>query len=360
METFKLYVNGTYIGSGSKWKTLYEFDISSYAVPGLNVICVDAGTKNSKGFTAGIFLNETTGQTLNSESTLPNESVLDVNPADIKTFYINDNLSKTVLENVILKIEAIDNSTTLDNLKMRIRNEDHSWIDAESGWETFKMVKEWTLSVGSEEKTVFIEVIDEAKNITFAQDNITLVTGTNPGDDPESEVPDSDPGNGNEEIIIIITGLENDMSPKTEKIWNWDAGEIDQGLLFRYCIDQNPNGLPTGEYSKILTASVKDGSGDFYLHVQAKDTNGNLSAVTTVSTILDNVTPDIAVFKAGDPVDSENLLKVILSLTAADNITQTQDLKMRIRNENQTWQDAESGWETFNQTKEWTLSTGVW
>ncbi len=90
-----------------------------------------------------------------------------------------------------------------------------------------------------------------------------------------------------------ITGLSNDLIPKKSKTWNWSSDDLN--ALYRYSIDQNPDGLPEGEYSDINTATQSSGDGTYYLHVQAKDEVGNVSSVQSVSTILDNTDPIITI-----------------------------------------------------------------
>jgi hypothetical protein len=87
-----------------------------------------------------------------------------------------------------------------------------------------------------------------------------------------------------------INGLSDDPGAGKNKIWNWSANE---NCTFRFSIDQNPLWEPTGEFNSITTATKTDGNGNWYLHVQAKDLAGNLSLVKTVSTLLDNIQPQI-------------------------------------------------------------------
>jgi hypothetical protein len=87
-----------------------------------------------------------------------------------------------------------------------------------------------------------------------------------------------------------IDGLSDDPGARLNKTWRWSANE---NCTFRFSIDQNPLWEPTGEFNSITTATKTDGNGNWYLHVQAKDLAGNLSLVKTVSTLLDNIQPQI-------------------------------------------------------------------
>lgn len=89
----------------------------------------------------------------------------------------------------------------------------------------------------------------------------------------------------------VISGLTNDPIVRTTKTWTWSANET---ATFRYVIDQNPTGTPSGEYNATVSASQNIGDGTYYIHVQARDTAGNESAVVTVSVVLDNTSPTLA------------------------------------------------------------------
>ena len=87
----------------------------------------------------------------------------------------------------------------------------------------------------------------------------------------------------------VITGLSDDSTPTQSKTWIWDA---DETAVFRYNIDQNETWTPSGEFDGTKTATMSGVHGTWYIHVQAKDSAGNESSVTTVSATLIN--PPIA------------------------------------------------------------------
>ena len=80
-----------------------------------------------------------------------------------------------------------------------------------------------------------------------------------------------------------ITGLSNDPNPTQSKTWTWD---VDETATFRYRIDQDDTWTPSGEYGETKTATKNNGSGTWYLHVQAKDAAGNESGVVSASVNL--------------------------------------------------------------------------
>ncbi|TSC90080.1 MAG: Cna protein B-type protein [Microgenomates group bacterium Gr01-1014_5] len=85
-----------------------------------------------------------------------------------------------------------------------------------------------------------------------------------------------------------ILGVTDDPSPVRSKTWNWYSD--DAAASFRFVVDQNPAGVPTGAYGDIKTTTVNSGDGAFYLHVQAK-ANGIEGNVVTVYAIIDNTAP---------------------------------------------------------------------
>lgn len=92
----------------------------------------------------------------------------------------------------------------------------------------------------------------------------------------------------------VITGLANDATPTKSKTWNWDSSDVND--QFRYAIDQSATWTPTGAYGSVKTATQSAGNGTYYLHVQAKNSSGVESQVTTVSAILDNTAPSILTY----------------------------------------------------------------
>ena len=110
-------------------------------------------------------------------------------------------------------------------------------------------------------------------------------------------------------LAPTITGLSTDTTPTQEKTWTWDAGETG---TFRYAIDQNETWTPTGDFGDAKTASKGGVDGNWYLHVQAKDTAGNESGVTTVSVILDNTAPTATI--SGAPESTTNQTGATLTI----------------------------------------------
>ena len=86
-----------------------------------------------------------------------------------------------------------------------------------------------------------------------------------------------------------VIGLSNDTTAAKTKSWSWSCDQAP--CTYRSLIDQNTGTVPSGSYNSTTSASQSSGTGTFYLHVQAKDAQGNESAVVTVSAVLDNTAP---------------------------------------------------------------------
>jgi len=86
----------------------------------------------------------------------------------------------------------------------------------------------------------------------------------------------------------VVQNITDSFQPCNSITWIWHASETSQ---FRYLIDNTPDGVPTGEYTDITSATQSTGDGIYYLHVQAKDLAGKESTVQTVQVTLDNTPP---------------------------------------------------------------------
>jgi hypothetical protein len=90
-------------------------------------------------------------------------------------------------------------------------------------------------------------------------------------------------------IRPVVTSLSDIETPVHHAQWSWDA---DQPATFRYAIDQNSEWVATGDFTNNQTASISDQEGVWYLHVQAKNADGIVSEIVTVSAQLDQTAPE--------------------------------------------------------------------
>ena len=98
-----------------------------------------------------------------------------------------------------------------------------------------------------------------------------------------------------DQVPPVITGLSDDRDgiPTKHKTFSWHAKDADSSIRFRFLVDQFYDAKPLGDFSTIQSTTINEKDGIWYLHVQAKDTAGNMSAVVTVKTCLDNTKPII-------------------------------------------------------------------
>jgi len=86
-----------------------------------------------------------------------------------------------------------------------------------------------------------------------------------------------------------VTGLSDGAAVVQSMSWAWGSNEA---ATFRHVLDQNETwSNPTGELTAETSAYLGSGNGTWYLHVQARDTAGNLSDVVTVYAVFDNLAP---------------------------------------------------------------------
>ena len=88
------------------------------------------------------------------------------------TVLINNGAASTNSRTVTLKLSATDPAPASEVVQMRLRNENTTtW----TSWQAFATSKSWTLSSGAGTKTVFVQFIDRAGNISSStQDRINF------------------------------------------------------------------------------------------------------------------------------------------------------------------------------------------
>lgn len=96
---------------------------------------------------------------------------------------------------------------------------------------------------------------------------------------------------------VIGSGLVSDETPVKSKIWSWSSDD-DPNAYYRYIIDTTaaaPASWGSAVWSKTSSATIGGVDGDYYLHVQAKDSLDNMGPVKTVKAVLQNIAPDAPV-----------------------------------------------------------------
>ena len=106
-----------------------------------------------------------TGDTTTPETIAPDETPPQASLA------INNNDAATDSRDVTLNLSASDDISSQSSLSIRYKDEVSDW----SEWEGYpdSNEKAWTLSEGDGDKTVYIQVKDEAGNTSGAEDSIS-------------------------------------------------------------------------------------------------------------------------------------------------------------------------------------------
>ena len=95
----------------------------------------------------------------------------------------------------------------------------------------------------------------------------------------------------------MVMGLENDITPTQGKTWNWSSDDPATQYRWEITSEDWMDFDESGEYpygsdiTATADANTGNGTGTYYLYVQAMDVAGNESFVTSVSVILDNQAP---------------------------------------------------------------------
>jgi hypothetical protein len=121
----------------------------------------------------------------------------------------------------------------------------------------------------------------------------------------------------------VITGLTNDAVPTASKTWTWGCSET---CTYRYVINTSVATTPSGSFTSTNSATISTGSGTRYIHVQGRDSAGNLSAVVHVSAVINGAAaPDPSAWSwalsspAAASVSTDSTPQFSASGAAADN-----------------------------------------
>jgi len=121
----------------------------------------------------------------------------------------------------------------------------------------------------------------------------------------------------------VVTGLTNDATPTSSKTWTWGCSEI---CTYRYVVNTTAVTTPSGSFSATTTATQSSGNGTFYIHVQARDAAGNLSAVVHVSALINGAVapaPNLWTWTMSSPTNgsfsNDGTPQFVISGASADN-----------------------------------------
>jgi len=111
-----------------------------------------------------------------------------------------------------------------------------------------------------------------------------------------------------------ISGLSDTIEPVINKIWHWQSNE--DNCTFRYAINTSDTWTATGTFDDYTMAQKGGATGQWYLHVQAKDMAGNLSDIFTVSVAFKALRVEFAVPYV-ECFENESPVEVALKLSHA-------------------------------------------
>ena len=127
---------------------------------------------------------------------------------------------------------------------------------------------------------------------------------------------DDDPSSAHPEVI----GLTDETNPQRSHTWNWTCNKV---CTYRHVINQSRTySFPsTASYNTITTATQDTGEGEYWLHVQAKDSVFRTSSVVSVSVFLDNTPPVPSTFSLPTSSNDTTPGLTVEGLVSGDKVT---------------------------------------
>ena len=95
----------------------------------------------------------------------------------------------------------------------------------------------------------------------------------------------------------MVTGLSNSAGRGVRSVtWNWGCSDAPNPCTYRFAVVQSSSHTfaDTDPFTNVTRATQDTGDGTWYLHVEAQDAAGNISAAARVSAVLDNTGPSIS------------------------------------------------------------------
>ncbi len=243
------------------------------------------------------------------------------------TVSINSGNTITASKDVTLTLSATD--TTSSVTQMLISNT--SDFDGTT-WETYATTKFWTLTSGDGTKTVYIKYKDSAGNISEAYSDTIILDTTVPAG--TISINSAATYTTAQAVTLTITATDN-LTDVTQM-------KISESDVF--------TGATWETYSTTKSWTLASGDGAKTIYIKFRDGAGNESTTYSDTIILDTTKPVGTIVIEGG-LKYINKHEVRLTLTLTD--TNSADSQMMV-SENATF--AGSSWETFSNTKTFTLS----
>jgi phosphatidylethanolamine-binding protein (PEBP) family uncharacterized protein len=120
----------------------------------------------------------------------------------------------------------------------------------------------------------------------FAEGNVNLLASTSSANAGYSLTKDT--------VAPTVNAPANDAVVTNSKTWTWSCSGA-TSCTYRHSIDAVAVATPGGSFADTSTAVLNSGNGTFYIHIQARDPAGNVSAVAHASAILDTAAPAVAI-----------------------------------------------------------------
>ena len=90
-----------------------------------------------------------------------------------------------------------------------------------------------------------------------------------------------------------LTGLSSSSTPARSIAWTWDCADAEAEYRFIINDVEDPvSDWTSASWGTTETYTLSSGTGTFYLHIQVKDSLGNISAEAVYSAVLDNTPPE--------------------------------------------------------------------
>lgn len=234
---------------------------------------------------------------------------------------INDGASVTYTTSVKLTIDAKDDLTPSDQLEMRFSTDFKNWTD----WEKYQPYKQWGLSSGDGEKTVYVQVKDVSGNIGTAYSKIMLKTTGGGTTQDNSGVFYSTTGNPGSIVI----------DSKTVSVRFIKGSEVELHLNVpgvtevRYSLD-NVKWLPTEPAADTKVMTLPDWEGFKTVYVKLPD-----ETTYAVKFVIDRTAPKLEAQWYGNASVANNGSAVII-VDVSDNFTPQDQLEYSL-DKGRTW-----------------------
>ena len=189
--------------------------------------------------------------------------------------------------------------------------------------------KQWTWGC-SESSCTYRHAINQSASHTFSNEaysSATTATQSTGNGTYYLHVQAKDAANNESSVVSVsavlsqgafgVTGISPDSTPTPSKTWNWGCGGGGT-CTYRHVINtEETHVFDTGDsYGSTTTATKDTGDGTYYLHVQARGSDNRETEVTSVSVILDNTAPTVALSRlSGETSSAVGGFDVIITLS---------------------------------------------